>query len=223
MILETDFTVAAPSDRVWRELLDLEAFAACLPCSKLRPVDGDTVLQGTLRPEVAGSAVECIGTLRPIDVDEDGRNASCALSVRQVPGDAFATATVRSRVAAKNGLTRVSMSLDGRLAALQISEDSARGDAERLLGEFASRLERSIAERASRPAADRPLRAQAPPPTAPRPPDQLAPATALPPSAHQRLPGPAVAAAGIVGALALALLAGRRARRGARVEIRFRW
>ena len=229
MILETDFTVAAPADRVFAELLDLAALAACLPNADLRPVDGDAALLGTLKPQLAGSAVECVGTLRPIDVDEDGRTASCGLRVRQAEGSAFAVGTLRSRVVEANGSTRVWMSLEGRLAALEIPEERARGEAERLLKELASSLEKSIAVRAARPAPPRPEAAKAPPappppeaakapPPAPRPLERPAP------PAPQRVPAPAAAAgaAGVIGIL-LALLFGRRKRKGAWLEIRYRW
>jgi uncharacterized protein len=231
MILETDFTVAAPADRVWRELLDLEALAACLPGAELMTVDGDSTLQGSLRPQIGGSAVECIGTLRPIDVDEDGRSASCSLRVRAAQGSAFATATLRGRVAEGSGSTRVLMSVEGRLAALDIAEDRARGEAERLLNELASSLERSIAERASRPevappeparpvsAPRAPAKAPPPPAAAPRPQELGRPAQAA--ALAKGVPAPA-AAAGVL-ALLLALIFGRRRRRGAWFEIRYRW
>src|SRR5438094_833266 len=129
MILETDFTVAAPADRVWSALLDLEAFGACLPGASLRRIDGDSTLQGTLRPRVAGAEVECIGTLRAVDADEDGRSASSALRVRQVGGPAFATALLRGRLEEADGGTRVAVSVDGRLAAPGVSEDASRPEA----------------------------------------------------------------------------------------------
>ena len=223
MILETDFTVAAPADRVFAELLDLESRAACLPGADLRRVDGDSTLQGTLKPPLAGSQVECIGTLRPIDVDEDGRTATYGLRVRQATGSAFATGTLQGKVTENGGATRVSMSLDGRLAALEIPEDRARGEAQRLFGELASSLEKSIAERATRPAPAR-REAAKPAPRAPRPLEQREPAAPPAPPRPQGAPTPAVAAgaAGLVGLL-VALLFGRRRRKGVWFEIRYRW
>jgi hypothetical protein len=123
-------------------------------------------------------------------------------------------------VAEANGLTRVSMSLEGRLAALEVPEERARGEAERLLNELASSLEQSLAERAARPAAAPPKPAKALPP-APRPLEPPAPPA---PPAPQGVPAPAAAvgAAGILGLL-LALLFGRRKRKGVWFEIRYRW
>jgi LPXTG-motif cell wall-anchored protein len=208
MIVETEITVSAPSDRVWEELSDLEALAAVIPGSQLKPVDGDSILQGTLRPELGGSAIDCIGTLRPLDLDEDSRSATCSFRVRQSNGTGFATGTLRGRVSGSDGSARVALALDGRLAAPGIDETSVRDEADKLLAALASELEKSLAERASRPAKPK-ARAQVPPTTLP----QAEPATGERLPAAPARPGPPqIAIAGIV-ALGLALLLGRRKRR----------
>src|SRR4051812_6677742 len=153
MILETGFRGAAPADRVWEALLDMQALAACLPGSDLRPVGGDSTYEGTLRPSIGGDAVECIGTLRTIDVDEDGRRASAALRVHEQGGPAFATGLLRGRGGEADGGPRVALVPDGRVAAPGVREDAARPDAERLRGELGGSLPDSLADRASRPAA----------------------------------------------------------------------
>ena len=223
MILETDFTVGAPPDRVLLALLDLEALGACLPGASLRPIDGDSTFQGTLRPRVAGAEVECVGTLRAVDVDEDGRSTSAALRVRQIGGPAFATALLRGRLDEADGGTRVAVSVDGRLAAPGVSEDESRPEAERLLGELAERLQSSLADRAARPPAE-----AAPEPAAAATPSPERPPVAAPTTEKRRaLPVHPAAAAGAVGAagavVAAALLRSKRRRPAAWAEIRYRW
>ena len=224
MILETDFTVPATPDRVWNALLDLDALGACLPGASLRPVDGDSTLQGAVRPQVNGSELPCIGTLRAVDADEDGRSASAALHVHQVGGPGFATALLRGKVAEADGGSRVAVSLDGRVAAPGVSEDASRPEAERLLGELAARLESSLAERATQaeaaPAA--PAAPIASPDRSPLAAPAPAPSERRGPPVHPAAALGAVGAAGAV-ALAAALLRGKRTRRGAWVEIRYRW
>jgi uncharacterized protein len=228
MILETDFTVGAPPDRVLLALLDLEALGACLPGASLRPIDGDSTLQGPLRPRVAGSEMECVGTLRAVDVDEDGRSASAMLRVRQVGGPAFATALLRGRLDEADGGTRVALSADGRLAAPGVSEDESRPEAERLLAELGASLQSSLAERAAHPAAEA---APAPEPAAAAAPSPERPPVAAPPAEKRRAlpvhPAAAVGAVGAVGAagavVAAALLRGKRWRPAVWVEIRYRW
>jgi uncharacterized protein len=217
MILETGFKVTAPAGRVWQALLDVQALAACLPGSDLRPVEGDSNYEGALRPTIGGDAVACTGTLRAIDVDEDGRYASAALRVHQDGGPAFATALLRGHVTENGDGARVDIVLDGRVAGPGLSEDVAKPEAERLLGELASSLCDSVAERASKPVpAPEPARAAAAP-------SRPAPEPAPPePSGLRGVP--TAAAVGAAGAAAVtALLLGRRKRRGAFVEIRYRW
>ena len=224
MILETDFTVPATPDRVWNALLDLDALGACLPGARLSRVDGDSTLQGAVRPQVNGSELPCIGTLRAVDADEDGRSASAALHVHQVGGPGFATALLRGKVAEADGGSRVAVSLDGRVAAPGVSEDASRPEAERLLGELAARLESSLAERATQAEAA-PAAPAAPIASADRSPlaaPALAPSERRGPPVHPAAALGAVGAAGAV-ALAAALLRGKRTRRGAWVEIRYRW
>jgi len=224
MILETDFTVPATPDRVWNALLDLDALGACLPGASLSRVDGDSTLQGAVRPQVNGRELPCIGTLRAVDADEDGRSASAALHVHQVGGPGFATALLRGKVAEADGGSRVAVSLDGRVAAPGVSEDASRPEAERLLGELAARLESSLAERATQaeaaPAA--PAAPIASPDRSPLAAPAPAPSERRGPPVHPAAALGAVGAAGAV-ALAAALLRGKRTRRGAWVEIRYRW
>jgi carbon monoxide dehydrogenase subunit G len=223
MLLETEFTVSAPADRVWSELLDIEALGACLPGSAMARVNGDQTLQGKLAPTIGSSPLDLVATLRPVDIDEDGHSASCLLRARESAGPGFASGLLRARVDGSNGATRVFVTLDGRLAAAGVSEDAARAEGERLLGELAKNLERSLGERASREA---PRPAPAPAAEAPT----QTPAVRAAAEAPSSKPSPSVpaplAGAGAVGlvALLLALLFGRRSRRrGVWVEIRYRW
>jgi len=225
MLLDTDFIVDAPADRVWSELLDVDSLAACLPGSALSRVNGEGTLQGELRTQIAGAPRAFVATLRPVDVDEDGRSSSCSIRVRQSDGPGFAAGLIRTRVDDSGDGARVSLAVEGRLAG--VAEESARGEAERLLSELASNLERSLGERASRPA---PKPAAAPAPAATERPGPAAVPRAPEPAAAPSLPSlpvPAPVAAGAGAgllALLLALLFGRRSRRrGLWFEIRYRW
>lgn len=219
MRLETEFTVSAPPDRVWAELLDIEELGACLPGAAMARVNGDQTLQGKLAPTIGASALDLVATMRAVDVDEDGHSASCSLRVREAGGPGFASGLLRARVDGSNGASRVSLTLDGRLATTEISEDRVRGEAERLLGELAENLKKSLGERASRaaPAAAAPAAAQTPAVRAPEAPPSAPSAPSVP------APLVGAGAAGLL-ALLLALLFGRRARRrGVWFEIRYRW
>jgi uncharacterized protein len=215
MIVETEITVSAPPERVWEELADLEALAAVIPGSQLKPVDGDAIFQGVLRPEFGGSAFDCIATLRPLDIDQDTHSASCSFRVRQANGSGFATGTLRARVSGSDGSAQVALALDGRLAAPGMDETSVREDADKLLAALASALEKSLAERASRPG-------QPKAPETPRDVPATAATSAPLPAAARRYGPPAVAVAGIVG-VGVALVLGRRKRRRRSTRLKLPW
>lgn len=222
MILETEFTVTAPAARVFSELLDFESLAACLPGSDLKAIAGSRTLQGRLRPQLAGAAVDCIGTLRPVDIDEDGATATCSLRIHQVDGPGFAVGTLRGRLAPNGSSTRVAITAEARVAGVGAPQ-RAEHEAGALLKAFAGELERSIAERASKPA---PVvqAAPAPPPAAAT--DETAPAMTSPAPGFLPDHVPAQAAGASIAALVslvLALLLRRRRRRGAWLEFRYRW
>ncbi len=61
MRFEKEFTVAAPLDRAWRELDDIDVFASCLP-GELRDADG--VCTGEFSLAANGAATRCQATLR---------------------------------------------------------------------------------------------------------------------------------------------------------------
>jgi carbon monoxide dehydrogenase subunit G len=208
MIVETEITVSAAADRVWQELSDLELLAAAIPGSQMKRVDGDSLVQGPLRPEFGGAAVDCVGTLRAIDLDEDERSASCRFHVRQARGAAFAVGLLRGQVSGDDGSARVSLALDGRLAAPGLDERSVSREADELIATLAAGLEKSLTERASRAPAPK-LTADQTAHSA----DAAPPAAALPDRESHLRQRVGLAVAGLV-ALLLALLFGARKRRG---------
>ena len=198
MTVETEFTVSAPGDRVWAVLSQPDAFASVVPGSSMRALDGGVGCEGRLRVVER----DCIGTLRQIDVDEDGRSTSCWFRVRDANGPGFATGLIRGRVSDANGSARVALTLEGRLAAPGTDETKVQDQAEKLLASLAESLEASLAKRASKPATEpAPV---ATPAQAPPSPATSAPASSGPPAA--------LVGAGIL-ALLFALVLRRRGRR----------
>jgi carbon monoxide dehydrogenase subunit G len=212
MNVETEFTVSAPGDRVFEELAQLDAVASAVPGSSMRRVDGDAGFEGPLRVVVAGSERDCIGTLRQIDVDRDGRSTSCWFRVRDAAGPGFATGLIRGHVTDANGSAHVALSLEGRLAAPGLDETKVGDEAQKLLASLADSLGTSLAERASRPPAPvsaKPAAAAAP--SRPAAPAARAPLPAAPSPARSGPPAPLIGAGIIV--LLLAVLFRRRGRR----------
>ncbi len=112
--LEKQFSVAAPLERVWGDLLDTGGLVRSMPSDDVRRLDGENAYQAalTIGPR------RMRGTLRPIDADEDERVASFLVEGREAGGAAVGAGMVRGRVTAVDGLTHVGLTADLKVAGL---------------------------------------------------------------------------------------------------------
>lgn len=147
MIVSNAFTVHAGVDEVWRQLLDMEGVATCLPGATIKATDDPKVYDGTMRLKVGPMRVEYRGTATLSEVDEAGRTAVISLQAREARGQGSALATVRNTLHEVDGGTRVEAETDLKITGPQaqfgrgVIEDVGK----RVLGEFAAQLERKIA------------------------------------------------------------------------------
>ena len=154
MKLENTFTVAAPLERTWETLLDIERVAGCLPGAKIEPTQDDGVFRGAMKIKLGPMTVDYRGTARLQDVDEDTHTASIAVQAREARGQGTAAAVISNRLEAQNGRTRIvavtDLDITGRQA--QFGRGIMEDVAETMMGEFAKRLEAEI-QRGDAPAA----------------------------------------------------------------------
>ncbi len=147
MILHNEFTVAAELDSVWRHLLDMERVASCLPGATIAATDAESVYDGTMRLKIGPMTVEYRGRAELREIDEQAHTAVIALSAREAKGQGTALATVRNRLEATDGGTRVQAETD--LAITGPQAQFGRGVIEdvgkRVMDEFSRRLEQQIA------------------------------------------------------------------------------
>lgn len=143
MKLRNEFVVAAPLEQTWQTLLDVPRVASALPGASVEKT-GDGAFRGTMRVKIGPVTAEYAGTASLEDVDEDARVAS--FRVQGSGSQGTAAATITSRMEAADGGTRVVVETDlkvtGRAAAFGrgLMEDVS----ERMLAEFARRLESEI-------------------------------------------------------------------------------
>lgn len=155
MILHNEFTVGADIDSVWRELLDIEGVATCLPGATITGTGEQNVYDGSMRLKIGPMRVEYRGTATLSEVDEQGRTAVISLSAREAKGQGSAMATIRNRLAAVDGGTRVVAETELHITGPQaqfgrgVIEDVGK----RVLGEFSQCLEQRIG---GAPSADAP-------------------------------------------------------------------
>ena len=147
MIIENEFSVGADIDTVWRELLDMEGVASCLPGATITGTDQENVYDGSMRLKLGPMRVEYRGTATLSEVDEEHHTAVISLSAREAKGQGSAMATIRNRLEPVDGGTKVSAETDLHITGPQaqfgrgVIEDVGK----RVLGEFSQRLEQRIA------------------------------------------------------------------------------
>jgi uncharacterized protein len=149
MKLEQSFEVAAPLEQVWRTLIDVEHVAPCLPGAAVTGRNEDGSYNGTFTVKIGPTTASYTGKLEMENIDEASHTATMNAQGTDKRGQGGAKATILSRLAPADGQgTRVEVVTDyhitGRLARFGrggMIEDIS----ERLLREFAKRLQSSLA------------------------------------------------------------------------------
>ena len=149
MKLEQAFEVAAPLERVWEALIDVERVAPCLPGAAVTGRNDDGSYNGTFKVKIGPTSAAYTGKLAMENVDESAHTATMEAQGTDKRGQGGAKATIVSTLAdAGDGATRVEVVTDyhitGRLARFGrggMIEDISN----RLLGDFAKCLQTSLA------------------------------------------------------------------------------
>ena len=220
MQLAQSFEVAAPIDRVWRALIDIEQVAPCLPGAAVTGRSDDGSYEGSFTVKIGPTSASYTGTLKMLEVDEASHRAMMHASGTVKRGQGGATATIVSKLTeSAAGGTHVEVQTEykitGSLARFGrggMIEDIS----ERLLREFAGRLAAMLA--APEAAEDVPDSDAGPAEHAA--PSQRDPAAAqAPPTAAAHLPGGEPAEIPDMGRIATEALLARAARNWAQIAV----
>ena len=149
MKLEQSFDVAAPLERVWEALVDVERVAPCLPGASVTSRNDDGSYNGAFSVKIGPTSASYTGKLEMEQVDEEAHVATMQAHGTDKRGQGGAKATIVSRLSPADGeATRVEVVTDyhitGRLARFGrggMIEDIS----ERLLRDFADCLQTSLA------------------------------------------------------------------------------
>jgi carbon monoxide dehydrogenase subunit G len=221
MKLSNEFSVAAPLDQTWATLLDLERVASCLPGAKIEGGDGDGAFRGRFKVKIGAVTGDYTGIARIRELDEDRHVAVFDVQGKELRGQGTAAATITNQLIEHDGGTKVrvetELNISGRQA--QFGRGLMADVAERILDDFAGRLEGEITSPNGATSRADPAPALEAGTKAEQPADEpevldLGGALWLP-VAKRLLPAAGVAVA--VGAVLL--LAGRRRRRGITLHI----
>jgi carbon monoxide dehydrogenase subunit G len=150
--LEQEFEVAAPIDRVWQALIDVERVTPNLPGAAVTGRNEDGSYNGTFSVKIGPTSASYTGKLEMEQVDDDAHVAVMQANGTDKRGQGGAKATITSRLSEVDGKTRVEVSTDyritGRLARFGrggMIEDIS----EKLLKQFAASLQQSLAPAAA--------------------------------------------------------------------------
>ncbi len=144
--LKNEFTVGAPLDKTWETLLDIGRVASCMPGAKLDSGGEDGVYRGTMKVKLGPMNIAYQGAAKLAEVDED--NHACVLDVKakEQRGTGTASATITNKLSEASGGTKVEVETDlaitGRQA--QFGRGIMEDVASKMLGDFATRLEKEI-------------------------------------------------------------------------------
>jgi uncharacterized protein len=147
MKLEHSFQVAAPLDRVWEALVDVERVAPCLPGAEITEAGEDGAYRGTFSVRLGPTTAAYRGELAMEEVDADAHRAVMRASGQDKRGQGSAKATIVSTMREEGGATTVDVETDftitGRLARFGrggMIEDVSN----RLLRDFSECLQKKI-------------------------------------------------------------------------------
>jgi carbon monoxide dehydrogenase subunit G len=147
MKLEHSFQVAAPLDRVWEALIDVERVAPCLPGAEITEAGENGSYRGSFSVRLGPTTAAYRGELAMEEVDGTAHRAVMQASGQDKRGQGSAKATIVSTMREEAGTTTVEVETDftitGRLARFGrggMIEDVSN----RLLRDFSDCLQKTI-------------------------------------------------------------------------------
>jgi carbon monoxide dehydrogenase subunit G len=149
MLIENEFTVAAPPDDLWAYLLDVEKIAPCMPGAELTETVDDTHWKGKLSMKFGPVSMSFAGVVEMANRDDAAKRVELVAKGMEQKGKGAANATVTSWLepGAIDGETTVKMQADIALtgAAAQMSRGLLPEISKKLTQQFADCLQASMA------------------------------------------------------------------------------
>ena len=157
MKLEQSFEVDAPLETVWAALIDVQRVAPCLPGAELTDASDDGTYKGTFSVKIGPAKASYNGTMTMAEVDDAAHRVVMNASGTDKRGQGGAKAIMESTLTERDGGgTHVAVTTDltitGRLASFSRG-GMIQDVSNRLLGDFASCLQATLAPAEPEPAA----------------------------------------------------------------------
>jgi carbon monoxide dehydrogenase subunit G len=142
-----ELSVDAPAAELFAFLSDVERVAPCLPGARLDGRNGDDY-RGSMKVKVGPITGVYEGTLRFLELDEQGRRAVLSARANEASGQGDAEARIETEVVEADGSSRLRMVTDlqlrGRVA--QFGRGAIERISQRLFSEFARNIEQQLAD-----------------------------------------------------------------------------
>jgi carbon monoxide dehydrogenase subunit G len=149
MLIENEFTVAAPIDFLWNYLLDVEKIAPCMPGAELTEIVDDRNWKGKLNAKFGPVSMSFAGTVTIESRDDTAHRVVLSAKGMEQKGKGAANAKVTSWLepGPTDGVTLVKMEADITLtgAAAQLSRGLLPEISKKLTQTFADCLQESMA------------------------------------------------------------------------------
>jgi carbon monoxide dehydrogenase subunit G len=147
MILDNEFTVAAPVDRVWAYFLDVPNLAPCLPGASLVGDDGDGTYQGKVVAALGPVKLNFSGTAKIVEADEAAHRMVLRAAGSEDRGRGEAEMTITATLRPESGGTRVTVAQDLSIsgAAANFGRGMIADVTSVLLGSFAECVQANVA------------------------------------------------------------------------------
>ena len=145
MEMTNQFSVAAPPDKAWAVLTDIERIAPCLPGAELKEVKGDEYY-GVVKIKVGPITAQYAGTATMVERDDAGRRAVLRAEGRDTRGQGNASATVTATLEPQGDGTLVTVATDlqitGKVA--QFGRGVLADVSAKLMDQFAANLQKDV-------------------------------------------------------------------------------
>jgi carbon monoxide dehydrogenase subunit G len=150
MKLQNEFTVAAPLERAWDVMLDVERVAPCLPGAAIDARDGDQY-SGSMAIKIGPITARYQGTVRILEADDAAHRAVMRAQAAEQRGQGTAAATITSLLEPAGEGTRVRVETDMQVSgpAAQFGRGVMQDVSTKLMKRFADCLAAEIADGAA--------------------------------------------------------------------------
>lgn len=147
MLINSDFEVAQPVDKVWRFFDDIPQVAACLPGAELTEDLGEDKYGGRVAVRMGPVKLRFAGTAHILERDDDGKRIVVQASGAEEKGKGNAEMKVTATLARAGAGTRVDVSQDLQLygAAAQYGRGMIADVTQILMRDFSTNLQDRIA------------------------------------------------------------------------------